>query len=161
AKVNDPGACFEDTVDPAAILPGASTSGCANTPGAPVQTQNLKGQQLPESPPNKVSANAIYTWNFEPGKLTASVSYIWKDATYGGLFNRPYDLAPAYDQVNLRAVWSDRNDTYNLIAYVNNVFDTQGFDGAVGNLQAPGFITSSFSLLNPRTYGLEVRYRFH
>ncbi|HEX3886823.1 MAG TPA: TonB-dependent receptor [Phenylobacterium sp.] len=161
AKVNDPGACFEDTVDPAAILPGASTSGCNNTPGAAVQTQNLKGQQLPESPPNKVAANAIYTWNFEPGKLTASASYIWKDATYGGLFNRPYDLAPAYDQVNLRAVWSDKNDTYNLIAYVNNVFDKEGFDGAVGNLQAPGFITSSFSLLNPRTYGLEVRYRFH
>ena len=67
AEVNDPGACFEDTVDPGAALAGANTSGCANTPGAPVQTQNLKGQQLPESPPNKVSANATYTWTWDPG----------------------------------------------------------------------------------------------
>ncbi len=28
AEVNDPGACFEDTVDPGAVLPGANTSGC-------------------------------------------------------------------------------------------------------------------------------------
>lgn len=161
AKVNNPGACFEDTVDPSAVLPGANTSGCANTPGAAVQTQNLKGEQLPESPPNKVSANAIYTWRFDPGKLAMSATYVWKDATYGGLFNRAYDLAPAYTQVNLRAVWTDRNDNYNLIAYVNNVFDTQGYDGAAGGLLAPGFITTGLSLLNPRTYGLEVRYRFH
>ncbi len=157
AEVNDPGACFEDTVDPGAVLPGANTSGC--TPGT--GTQNLKGQQLPESPPNKVSANAIYTWNFDPGKLSLAGTYVWKDKTYGGLFNRPYDLAPAYTQVNLRAVWTDKDDRYNLIAYVNNVFDKLGYDGRSGALQAPGFITSNYSLLNPRTYGVEVRYRFH
>ena len=161
AEVNSPGACFEDTVDPGALLPGANTSGCKNTVGAPVQTQNLKGEQLPESPPNKVSANAIYTWRFEPGKLAVSGSYIWKDATYGGLFNRPYDLAPAYTQVNLRAVWSDKDDRYNLIAYVNNVFDKLGYDGRSGSLLASGFVTSNYSLLNPRTFGVEVRYRFH
>ena len=160
AEVNNPGGCFEDTVDPDATLPGANTSGCVNTPGA-AQTQNLKGQKLPQSPPNKVSLNAIYTWTFDPGKLSLSGTYIWKDDTYGGLFNRSYDLAPAYSQVNVRAVWTDASDRYNVIGYVNNVFDDEGFDGRSGALRAPGFITSNWSLLNPRTYGVELRVRFH
>ncbi len=161
AKVNNPGACFEDTVDPLALLPGASTAGCNNAVGATAVTQNLKGQQLPEAPPNKVSANATYVWTFDPGKLSLSGTYVWKDATYGGLFNRAYDLAPAYTQVNFRAVWTDQKDRYNVIAYVNNAFNTQGFDGRTGALLEPGFITSNYSLLNPRTYGLEFRVRFH
>ncbi|HEY3951103.1 TonB-dependent receptor [Phenylobacterium sp.] len=160
AEVNDAGACFEDTVDPAAALPGANTSGCNNAVGATAVTQNLKGEKLPESPPNKVSVNAIYTWQFDPGKLALSGTYVWKDATYGGLFNRSYDLAPAYTQVNLRAVWTDAKNRYNVIGYVNNVFDSNGFDGAVGALVAPGNIGTSFSLLNPRTFGVEFRYRW-
>jgi len=160
AEVNDPGACFEDTVDPGAVLPGANTSGCVNAPGAAVLTQNLKGQKLPESPPNKVSINATYVWRFDPGKFSLSGSYIWKDKTYGGLFNRFYNQAPAYTQVNVRGVWTGKDDRYNVVLYVNNVFDKLGYDGRSGALQAPGFITSNYSLLNPRTYGVELRLRF-
>jgi iron complex outermembrane recepter protein len=172
AKVNDPGACFEDTIDPTASLPGANTSGCTpasvSATGALVPaTQNLKGNQLPESPPNKVSLNGLYTWEFEPGKLTASATYIWKDKTFGGLFNRPYDLAPEYSQVNLRATWTGANNRYNIIAYVDNVFDRTNFDGRSGTLlvapTAPGLvgqIITNNSLTNPRTYGVELRYRF-
>jgi len=60
----------------------------------------------------------------------------------------------------VRGVWTDKDDRYNVIAYVNNVFDKLGFDGRSGALQAPGFITSNYSLLNPRTYGVELRFRF-
>ena len=67
--------------------------------------------------------------------------------------------------MNLRAVWTDKDDRYNLIAYVNNVFDKLGFDRQTGSLLQTGnpvtAITTNYSLLNPRTYGVEVRYRFH
>lgn len=172
AKVQDPGACFEDIVDPAAALPGANTNGCTaagvSATGALLPaTQNLKGQQLPESPPNKFSLNAIYTWTFDPGKLALSGTYVWKDKTYGSLFNRPYSLAPQLNQVNLRAVWTGANDRYNVIAYIDNVFDKENLDGRTGILlvspTAPGQvgqIVTHDALVSPRTYGIELRYRF-
>ncbi|THD80703.1 MAG: TonB-dependent receptor [Phenylobacterium sp.] len=172
AKVNDPGGCFEDTIDPTASLPGANTSGCApatiSSAGALVPaTQNLKGNQLPESPPDKFTVNGIYTWTFDPGKLNVSATYIWKAKTYGGLFNRPYDLAPAFNQFNLRAVWTGSNNRYNVIAYVDNVFDKKNTDSQTGALLvAPtalgqvGQIVNNVFLVNPRVYGVEFRYRF-
>jgi iron complex outermembrane receptor protein len=173
AKVHNPGACFEDTIDPTASLPGADTSGCSpattSATGALVPaTQNLEGNQLPEAPPNKVSLNAIYTLHFDPGKLALSATYVWKDKTYGSLFNRPYALAPQLNLVNLRAVWTGANDRYNVIAYVDNVFDEDNVDARTGTLlvaptavgQVGRIVTNNF-LLNPRTYGIELRYRFH
>jgi iron complex outermembrane receptor protein len=172
AKVNDPGACFEDTIDPAAALSGAVTTGCSaattSATGALVPaTQNLKGATLPEAPPNKFSANAIYTFQFDPGKLALSASYIWKDKTYGSLFNRSYSQAPPLNQVNLRAVWTSANENWNLIAYVDNVFDEDNRDARSGTLivapTAPGQvgnITINDALVNPRVYGVELRVRF-
>jgi iron complex outermembrane receptor protein len=168
AKVASAGACFEDTVDPLALQPGAKTAGCANAPRPAAQVQNLTGQTLPEATPNKVSVNGLYVFKFDPGNLTLSASYIWKDATFGGIFNRPYDLAPAYSQVNLRATFSDASGRYNIIVFGNNVFNTRGFDGATGTLLAtaanPGItseqIVSNPSLTAPTTYGVEFQYRF-
>ncbi|MGZ6038323.1 MAG: TonB-dependent receptor [Phenylobacterium sp.] len=175
AELNNAGGCIEDTVDPAASQPGANTTGCqaavfgaAGTITTPA-TQNLKGQKLPEAPPNKFSANALYTWNFDPGKLILSASYIWKDETYGSLFNRPYSKAPSYDIANFRATFKDAKGRYDLIAYVDNAFDRQGYDRQTGSLLraagvptagTPEAIIENLGLIAPRTYGVEVRYRF-
>lgn len=188
AKVNNAGSCIEDTLDPLALAPGATTSGCspaaitlpaptapAGTPAtfAPA-TQNLKGNQLPEAPPNKFSLNAVYTWEFNPGKVALSGSYIWKDRTYGSLFNRPYNLAPALNQFNFRAVFTSANNNWNVIAYVDNAFDSKNRDSRTASLvQAPtldstgavvpgsGVLTLNDALVNPRVYGVELRVRFH
>jgi outer membrane receptor protein involved in Fe transport len=167
AKVNDAGACIEDTIDPTAVLPGANTTGCVQHSTTAV-VQNLKGQQLPEAPPNKFSANALYSWTFDPGKLTLSGTYVWKDVTYGTLFNRPYSRAPSYDEADFRLTWSGTNNNYSVIVFVNNAFDKTGYDGAAGTLLLaptqplqPGPITFDPSLIAPRTYGIELQYRFH
>ncbi|HEX2817023.1 MAG TPA: TonB-dependent receptor, partial [Phenylobacterium sp.] len=133
-----------------------------------VKVQNLKGNQLPEAPPNKFSANALYSWTFDPGKLTLSATYAWKDATYGSLFNRPYARAPSYDEVDLRATWADAKDRYKVIVFLNNAFDKTGYDNATGSLlltpaNAPpiGQIAINQSLIAPRTYGIQFQYKFH
>jgi iron complex outermembrane receptor protein len=167
AEVNDAGACIEDTVDPLALAPGANTSGCTQT-SATAKVQNLKGEQLPEAPPNKLSLNGLYTWDFAPGKLTLSGTFTWKDETYGSLFNRPYALAPSYSQVDFRLTWKDAKDRYSVIAFVNNIFDATGYDNATGNLvlspalsPPAGYVTINQSLIAPRVYGLQLQYRFH
>jgi iron complex outermembrane receptor protein len=176
AEIHDPGLCIEDTIDPLAVQPGANTSGCAAavvnpTTGATVSpaTQNLKGQKLPEAPPNKVSVNALYTWTFDPGKLTLSGSYIWKDDTYGSLFNRPYAQAPSYNEADFRLTWAGANGAYKIIAFLNNAFDEQGYDRQTGTLLrtgnpvtgVPEAIVANVGLIPPRTYGIQVQYKFH
>ncbi len=152
------GQCYQDPQDPLAIQPGADTSGCA--PGSGLQ--NLNGQSIAEAPQNKVAFNTLYRINFEPGSLTLSGSVIWKDKEYSSPFNRYYNEAPAYSQVNLRATWQDVHKRYSVIVYADNVFNTTGYDAASGVLvnSSPEIVDRLASLTAPRTFGLEVQYRF-
>jgi len=159
AKVTSTGGkCFEDTADPAATQPGANISGCPAPIGG-VQLQNLTGQTLPESPKNKVTFDAYYTWHFDTGSLAASAAVTWKDATYGSPFNRSYNLAPDYTQANARLVWKDAQDRYSAILYCDNIFNAVNYDGVFG-LSAGSTIDRIASLTAPRTFGIELQYRF-
>jgi iron complex outermembrane receptor protein len=159
AKIHDKTDCFVDGTDPSALLPGDQTAGCLP---AGTGLQKVDGQTVPESPANRVTLNGNYTFKFDPGNLTFSVTYIWKDKTYDGIFNRPYDLAPAYDQVDLRATWTDAKDRFNVIVYGKNVFNTLGYDGVAGvRLTAQTIGTyEAFGYTPPATYGVELQVRF-
>ena len=52
--------------------------------------QNLSGNQLPNSPKNKVAVNVLYTFYLpnDMGRLTPSLTYIYRDKQYGSIFNR-------------------------------------------------------------------------
>jgi iron complex outermembrane receptor protein len=154
------GICYQDAADPLAIAPGANTGGCAAGTGL----QNLVGSTLPASPRNKVAANAIYTFHFTPGSLALSGTYIWRDKTYDSVFNRSYNLDPSYSQVNLRAIWTDTSNHYDVILYGNNVFNKIAQDAQFGlgvTNAGPGqVIDPVVSYIPPRVYGVELRYRF-
>jgi iron complex outermembrane receptor protein len=109
--------------------------------------------------------NAIYTLHFNPGSLALSGAYIWRDKTYDDVFNRPYNLAPSYSLVNLRGIWSDTANRYNVILYANNVFNRIGQDASGGlavTNPGPGQVIDPLvSYTPPRVYGVELRYRFH
>ena len=163
---------------------------CDTATGLVQRAQNLSGNSLPQAPKHKVAINVTYSFEFEPGTLTPSVSYVWRDKQYSGLFERSYNAAPSWDQVDARLIWRDKDRRYTFIAYVKNVFDTLGYDGGAGagrvsgtyanatvaasgggvtpGLPAPlpgtvngveGFATS-YAISPPRTYGLELQYRF-
>jgi iron complex outermembrane receptor protein len=158
------GVCYQDAADPLALTPGANTRGCPAASGGS-QTQNIVGATLPASPRNKVAANAIYTLHFNPGSLALSGTYVWRDQTYDSVFNRPYNLAPSYSLVNLRAIWTDTANRYSVILYGNNVFNKIGEDASLGlAVTNPGpaqAIDPLVSYTPPRVYGVELRYRFH
>jgi iron complex outermembrane receptor protein len=209
-----------DTVDPTAAQPGAKpihTIAQCQAGGAAVQgdcvldeptlglpgggfqrIQSLKGNDLPNAPRNKIAIAANYTWNFEPGSLTASVSYSWRDNAYGALFERWYNKAPTWDQVDARILWKDKDDKFEVIGYVKNIFDKIGYDqgatgyrvdgqvtnllyganpaglacspvaqgatnpaaGSVGTIYCIQGIRKTYYNTPPRTYGLELRYKF-
>ena len=168
-------ACVEDTVDPQAIQPGANIKGCTETPAniaAGTLLQNIQGQTIPGATPNKLSLNGLYTFTFDPGKLTLSGTFVWRDGTFDDVFNRQYTFQPASTQVNVRATWTDAQDRYNIILFCENLLDSIAYDGAAGGLLqstlpnpvtgAPGkeIIQSAPFLNAPRTFGVQFQYRW-
>lgn len=150
--------CFIDGDDPLAVEPQARPVGPSS---GGQQPQSLAGESLPGAPRNKVALNANYRFQFDAGDLVLSGSYVWKDETYHNIFNRPYSLAPSYDQVDLRVVWTDAQDRYRVIAYVKNVFDELGYEGADGTrLITPSGVATTYSLTPPRTAAIQLQYRF-
>jgi iron complex outermembrane receptor protein len=161
--------CVEDTNDPNAVDPQARPFPGQN-PG--VRVQSVKGDPLPNAPRNKIAFNIAYTWRFEPGDLTLSGSVTWRDVQDGTVFNRTYDNAPAWDGVNVRALWKAPGDKYEVIAYVNNLFNTLQYEVGNGGAGLLGDATSHttaalgldhvnvFTIAPPRNYGVEVRYKF-
>ena len=171
--VNGAKQCFSDGNDPNAVQPGANVTGCSTAANTVARAQDVTGQTLPQTPKNKFSFNAQYRFDLFGGSLTPSVTYIWKDKTYSSIFNRAYNLAPSYDQIDLRALWTDKSNRYTVIAYVKNAADKNGYDNVSGGLLTnsykyltgtPGFtgpvLRSNVSLTPPRTFGVELQRRF-
>jgi iron complex outermembrane receptor protein len=182
-----------DPADPAALDPQATPiitfAQCAATPGkcsTDVFTaltgggyqrgQDLKGQKLPNAPKNKIAVSANYTWLTSMGSLTAGLTYSWRDAQYGSIFNRSYTRSPSWDQWDARLIYKPNGERLTVILYGKNLLDDLGYEGgAVAARRAgfigpatPGFteipvsqgITTSYPITPPRTFGIELQYRF-
>jgi len=166
ANGNAVGACYVDTNDPKALANGAKP--VLTLPNGSV-VQSVKGDSLIQAPKNKIAFNATYTFNFEPGDLILSGSYIWKDKSWSAIFTRSYYEAPSWDQVDVRATWSGGHDKYEVVLFVKNLFNTLGYDAAAGVLN--GYFTNplggggatqvtGYDLTPPRLYGIELHYKF-
>lgn len=167
---------------------GATTqvSGSPDPNGGFQRVQNLKGYDLPNSPRHKIAINANYTYPFSDGSsLTGSVSYTWRDSQYGSIFNRDYYKSPSWDQVDARLTWKAKDRKTTVIAFVKNLFDDLGYEGGAGASRRAGSIytppagapivnvvqdarpdrpgnnpASTYPLTPPRTYGIELQYKF-
>ena len=134
--------------------------------------QSLKGNTLPNAAKHRYTVNANYSWIFDPGTLTASATYVWRGSQYGSIFDRTYFKAPSFDQVDARLTWRAEDGKYTVIGFAKNLFDTKGYaNGAGGGRRAAATngrpelsgvlgISTTYELNPPRTYGVELQYRF-
>lgn len=160
------GTCLVDASDPFGQSPQAKVVQVLGG-GTGKAVQSIKGNELPQAPPNKIALNATYVMRFDPGNLTLSGSFIWKDVSYANIFQRTYNAAPAWNQVDLRATWAGRDDHYEVVLFVKNLFNSLGYDAAGGSQyilqpQGGGAATQSvfYDLTPPRTYGAEFHVKF-
>jgi iron complex outermembrane recepter protein len=161
--------CLLDTNDPAAIEAGANPFPGQTTAS---RDQGVNGNPLPDAPLNKVALSGSYSWHWDPGSLTVEGSYAYRSGQDGTLFDRYYDNAPGWSDVDARVTWKGPQDKYEVIGYVKNIFNSAQYDIANGGAGLAGNATSVslpatglnevniFTLAPPRTYGLEVRYKF-
>ncbi|HZZ88081.1 MAG TPA: TonB-dependent receptor, partial [Caulobacteraceae bacterium] len=156
--------CVEDTNDPGATQPGAQPF-----PGqaGPVKLQSVKGDPLPDAPEHKVAVAVAYTWRFDPGDFVLSGTYAYRSEQNGTLFNRFYDKAPGWSDLSFRATWKAPHDKYEITAFVKNVTDALQYTVAGGGAGLAGSATAvglnevnSYELNPPRTFGVEMRYKF-
>ena len=172
------GLCLEDTSDPLGLSPHNRTvipAGALLPTGvSTVALQTVKGNQLPNAPRNKIALNGNYTFVFDKGSLTLSATGIWRDEQYGAIFKEPYNVAPSWSQVDLRATWKAPDDKYEVILYGRNVFNTVGYEAAAGGGlintshaplfgaagSAPYTQNNLYGINPPATYGIEMHYKF-
>jgi iron complex outermembrane receptor protein len=181
------GCCYIDSVDPYGLQPGVVGTPSLNPTSINQVQQNVSGNQLPNSAKNKVAINVLYNFDLgDNGTLTPSLSYYWRDQFSSSIFNREYNLTPAYDQTDFRLIWRDADDHSTWIFFVRNVLDQDGFDGRAGGLRRfatttgtptpgvtfnpalpanattnyPGIIYTGTTLTYPRTWGLQFQYKF-
>ncbi|WP_372785905.1 TonB-dependent receptor [Phenylobacterium sp.] len=116
---------------------------CDVNTGLVQRAQDLSGNSLPQTPRNKVALSVTYTWELERGSLSPSVSYIWRDKQYGGIFERSYNAAPSWSQTDARVTWKGKQNKYSIIAYVKNVFDDLGYDGGASASRLSGVFNAA------------------
>jgi iron complex outermembrane recepter protein len=131
---------------------------------------SVVGNRLPQAPKHKLALNGSYTFEMDPGALTLGATYLYRSEAYANVFTREYNEAPAWDQVDLRAYWAPTGGKYTVIAYVKNVFDTEGYQAALAGssrnnsptVPSDRFATGAqnLELTPPRLYGVELQYRF-
>ncbi len=170
------GCCFYDPADPGALDPNATPSGgFVVSNGTRLVFQTLEGSRIYQSPKHKFAGNANYTFEFDPGSLILSATFTWTDETYYQPFKSAANKVKGYDVTDFRALWNDADDRFTIIGYVKNAFDQKGFtsNGSTtptaifdvpGSGSAPNITQTRTAitrgLIQPRTYGVELQYRF-
>ena len=93
---------------------------------------------------------------------------MWRDSTYYSIFTDYWNKAKSFGQTDARVLFNDKDGKFTLIGYMKNVFDQRGSAGVSGTRISSftatqpnfGFVNQTISYVPPRTYGIELQYRY-
>lgn len=139
----------------------AANPGQSLTTKTPTVQVNLAGKKLPHSPETKIKLGAQYTMGlFNTGwTATTRIDHVWQDKYFAREFNTPTDLIKSWSVTNLQLRLANPKGTVQIKGYIKNLSDADNItniiieDALVGNYR-------NVRLLDPRTYGVQVEYKF-
>jgi len=142
------------TVDPS----NPAQSLLASTPPVAV---DIAGNELPYAPKTKVKLGAQYTLSlFDSGwTITPRIDYVWQDKYYAREFNTANDEIAAWSVTNVQVRFGNAKGDIQAKLFVKNLSDKNNItssyveDALLGSYR-------NVRLLDPRTFGLQVDYRF-
>jgi outer membrane receptor protein involved in Fe transport len=114
---------------------------------------------LPRAPRNKFAANALYTTSLAGGELLLSGTYTWIDDQHTTFFQTPTYHIPAHDEVALRATWIAPRGGYQIMGYVDNLFE-EVYPLGIGLAAYSSDLARTWVPADPRTFGVEVQFNF-
>jgi len=122
---------------------------------------NIKGNQMVRVPERKFDAYAQYALPLsgDKGTLTFLADYSWIDKVYFNVFAESTDKADSYGRTDARISWLSAAANWSVSAFCNNVFDDIG-TRQIEALEEEDNFRRTGTLTNPRTYGMEVQYKF-
>ncbi len=121
---------------------------------------NLKGNQMPQTPPLTVSFGAQYTFHLGGDyALVPRVDYYWTDKQWGRIFEDGADRIKAYDVANAQIQLNAPDNVWYARAWVQNVFDKHNQTGEYLTDASSALFTNVF-VGAPRTYGITVGANF-
>lgn len=130
-------------------------------------TQDISGNRLRRAPKHRFALNTSYNLDFNPGSLTLSASYIWRDEQYNDLFENEFAKVDSFSTLGVRALWHDASDRYSIIFAVENLTDEEAGDGGGVTRQRTGLSGAAgaayyqnINLSPPRVWSAEFQYRF-
>jgi iron complex outermembrane receptor protein len=69
-------------------------------------------------------------------------------------------VAPSHEQLDIRLLWNDSSDRYTIVGFVKNADDEDAYLRATGGSPTAVGSRRTVGMIYPRTYGLELQYRF-
>lgn len=114
-----------------------------------------------QTPENKLNLGVNYTIEFSEGELILGGTYTFTDEQQAVVFAQEGFRSPSNEVVDLRALWKDADDRFTIIAYLKNAFDELAYqDFRTGAPSPSGIQRTTLKPNFPRTYGVELQYRF-
>jgi iron complex outermembrane receptor protein len=136
-----------------AIVGGAADGLC---PGIP---KDQSGNELANTPGASINIGLSYLTELGGHPLTLSTNYYWQDDMYSRNENEKKDVSPSWEVWNASARYEDSDGKWYADVWVKNILDDDYITGMYSTAQVSSLFTNQF-LLDPRTYGLTVGYRF-
>ncbi|MEZ5572739.1 MAG: TonB-dependent receptor [Halioglobus sp.] len=132
-------------------------TGTAQCEGLPT---SLDGNSLPNAPEFSVNLGISYSWILPNAmELVAATAYYWQDDFYTRIFNSPNDEVDQWEVWNATLTLNSADDTWYAELWGRNLLNDDYVTGQALGDQNVGLATNQF-LLEPRTYGIGVGYRF-
>lgn len=152
------------TQDVPAII--AVNSPAATYPSRPIQLDALSGDRLPGSAKNSGSLGATYTYQIGEGSIVADWTATYRGNVVTRLgWDRAFgDKLPSY--VLHRASLFYETDKYSIGLFVNNIFDKFAVASVSQDRSRVGLNDGvrlrylEQTVINPRTFGLEMRAKY-
>jgi iron complex outermembrane receptor protein len=147
-------------VDPATNAPYEPSNYPEINGGAGI-AQNLKGNELPNSPHWTMNLGVQYGFDFLDGwRATVRGDAYWQSQSWARVYNYdPYDKLHGWYNVNL-SVWIERpEDDLKIELYAKNLLDKTPITDAFLNSDDTALTTNVF-VLDPRLIGLSIKKGF-
>jgi len=123
-------------------------------------SQDLSGNELPQSPRWKVGGGAQYTFRFGNGMtLVPRADVNYTGSFYARSFNTPIDRVKGFTVVNAQVQLNGVQDRWFLRAFAQNLTNNDAITGQFVADASSGLFTNVFTL-EPRRFGLAAGVKF-
>ncbi|MGE5500488.1 MAG: TonB-dependent receptor domain-containing protein, partial [Ignavibacteriales bacterium] len=121
--------------------------------------QNLKGNELPNSPHWTMNVGAQYSHDFDGGwKATVRADGYWQSQSWARVYNAVNDKLHGWYNANL-SFWVENDDGLKIELYAKNILDKSPITDAFINSDDTALTTNVFTL-DPRLIGLSIKKDF-